>query len=141
MRTGCHYLISLSVCQCVTLVVFADCESCTRPISTNSGSMEAGEYGLTRGTCSSHAVTSWTPSPGCCGFRGVFRVGRIFFSVFFFRFFLLRTHTACCRYEATLPYVPLYEYLPAPTFCRKRAWNLSRIIVFGVMFVCMKRYA
>ena len=28
-----------------------DWESCTRPISTNPGSMEAGEYGLTRGTC------------------------------------------------------------------------------------------
>ena len=36
---------------CVTFVVFTDCESCTRPISTNPGSMEAGEYGLTRGTC------------------------------------------------------------------------------------------
>ena len=32
-------------------MVFTDCESCTRPISTNPGSMEAGEYGLTRGTC------------------------------------------------------------------------------------------
>ena len=31
-------------------VVFTDCESCTRPISTNPVSMEAGEYGLTRGT-------------------------------------------------------------------------------------------
>ena len=55
VRTGSHYLISLPVCQCVrvTLVVFTDCESCTRPrpIFTNSGSMEAGEYGLTRGTC------------------------------------------------------------------------------------------
>ena len=30
---------------------FTVCESCTRPISTNAGSMEAGEYGLTRGTC------------------------------------------------------------------------------------------
>ena len=62
-RTGCHYLISpfvclsvcLSVCVCVcvceTFVVFTDCESCTRPISTKPGSMEAGEYGLTRGTC------------------------------------------------------------------------------------------
>ena len=30
---------------------FTDCESCTRPISTNPGSIEAGEYGLTRGTC------------------------------------------------------------------------------------------
>ena len=60
-RTGCHYLISLSVylsvclsvhlsSVCVTFVVFTDCESCTRPISTNPVSMEAGEYGLTRGT-------------------------------------------------------------------------------------------
>ena len=31
---------------------FTDCESCTRPISTDPGSMEAGEHGLTRGTCS-----------------------------------------------------------------------------------------
>ena len=51
MRTGCHCLISLSVSVYVTFVVFTDCESCTRPISTNPGSMEAGEYGLTRGTC------------------------------------------------------------------------------------------
>ena len=55
VRTGCHYLISLSVCLCmrvcVTFVVFSDCESCKRPISTNLGSMEAGTYGLTRETC------------------------------------------------------------------------------------------
>ena len=53
VRTGCHYLISLSVCVrvCATFVVFTDCESCTWPISTNSGSMEAGECGRTRGTC------------------------------------------------------------------------------------------
>ena len=51
-RTGFHYLItgSLSVCLfvCVTFVVFTDCESCTRLISANPGSMEAGEYRLTR---------------------------------------------------------------------------------------------
>ena len=55
VRTGCHYLISLSVrlsvcvsvSVCVTFVVFTDCESCTRPISTNPVFMEAGEYGLT----------------------------------------------------------------------------------------------
>ena len=53
VRTGCHYLISLSVplSVCVTFVVFTDCERCTRPISTNPGYMEAGEYGLTRWTC------------------------------------------------------------------------------------------
>ena len=39
------------MCVCVTFVVFADCESCTRQISTNPGSIEACEYGLTRGTC------------------------------------------------------------------------------------------
>ena len=54
VRTGCHCLISLSVCVCVCVtlkfVVFTYCESCTRPISTNPVSMEAGEYGLTRGT-------------------------------------------------------------------------------------------
>ena len=33
------------------IVVFIDCESCTRPISTNPGSMEADDYGLTRGAC------------------------------------------------------------------------------------------
>ena len=53
VRTGCHYLISLSVCVrvWVTFAVFTGCESCTRPISTNPVSMKAGEYGLTRGTC------------------------------------------------------------------------------------------
>ena len=35
--------------MCVTFVVFSDCESCTRPISAKPGSMEASEYGLTRG--------------------------------------------------------------------------------------------
>ena len=51
VRTGCHYLVSLSVCVhvCVTIAVFTDCESCTRLISTHPGSMEASERGLTRG--------------------------------------------------------------------------------------------
>ena len=48
-------LVCLSVClcpSCVTFVVFTDCESCTRPISTNPGSMaEECEYGLPSGTC------------------------------------------------------------------------------------------
>ena len=35
---------------CLTFVVFTDCESYTGPISTNPGSMEAGECGLSRGT-------------------------------------------------------------------------------------------
>ena len=35
----------------LTSMNFTDCESCTRPISTKPGSMEAGEYEITRGTC------------------------------------------------------------------------------------------
>ena len=55
MRTGLHYLIGLSVsavyCVCVAFIAFTGSESCPRPISTNPGSMEAGEYELTRETC------------------------------------------------------------------------------------------
>ena len=47
---GAINLISLCLVS-VTFVVFTDCESCTRPIVTNPGSMEAAECGLTRGTC------------------------------------------------------------------------------------------
>ena len=36
----------MSVCICLS-----DCERCTRPVSTNPRSVEAGEYGLTRGMC------------------------------------------------------------------------------------------
>ena len=53
VRTGCNYLgVSawLSVCVRVTFVVCNDCEICMRLSYTNPGSMEVGEYGLTRGT-------------------------------------------------------------------------------------------
>ena len=46
-----HLSVCLCVRVCVTFVVFTDCESCTRPISTNPGSMEADEYELTSGAC------------------------------------------------------------------------------------------
>ena len=36
---------------CVIFLVFTSCESCTKPISTNAGSIEASEYGLTRRAC------------------------------------------------------------------------------------------
>ena len=38
-------------CACVTFVFFDVCESCAWPISISTGSMGAGEYGLTHGTC------------------------------------------------------------------------------------------
>ena len=78
---------------------FTDCESCTRPISTNSRSIEAGECGLTRETCflacrlelDAVAVLLWI-SWCVLGGVDVFR--------FFRSFFFLRTHTACCTYES-----------------------------------------
>ena len=74
--------------MCVTFVVFTDCESCTRPISTNPRSMESGEYELTRGTCSTayrlelHAVAGLLWNSWCVLGGAEFSV--IFFFVFFF---------------------------------------------------------
>ena len=72
-----------------------------RLISPNPGSMEAGKCGLTRGICSAArrlelvAVAGRLWNSWCVlGGAGFFRA---FFSIFF-----LRTHTACCMYEATL---------------------------------------
>ena len=55
------FKLSVGMCVrvCVTFVVFTDCESCTRPISANPGSMESGEYGLTRGTCFRGPTPQW----------------------------------------------------------------------------------
>ena len=105
VRTGCHYLISLSVC--VTFVVYTDCESCTSPIPTNPGSMEEGEYGLTRVTCFVARRLEVVAVAGLLS-RSWCVLGGADFFVFFFRLFFLRTHTACCKYEAALRYSPLY---------------------------------
>ena len=103
-----NWSVGMCVCVCVTFVVLTDCKSCTTPISTNPGSMESGDYGLTRGTRSIacrlelHAVAGLLWISWCA-------LGGADFSVLFFlRFFFLRTHTACCKYEATLHHLPLY---------------------------------
>ena len=98
--------VCVSVSVCATFAVFADCESCTGPISTNLGSMEAGEYGLCVGRVSSHAVSSWKRSPGCCRSRDVFWVGRMFFPCFFFDFlFLERARPAAGMRPSCLIYL------------------------------------
>ena len=43
--------VGLCVNVCVIFVIFTDCESYTRPISTNPISMEAGKYKVMRETC------------------------------------------------------------------------------------------
>ena len=45
------FKLSVPVGVCVTFAVFTDCESCKKPIYINLGSMDAGENGLTCGTC------------------------------------------------------------------------------------------
>ena len=72
---------------CVTFVVFTDFESCTRPISTNPGSMEAGDYALTRRTCfvASHLEVVAVAGPLTVDFVVCFGWGGFF--VFFFDFF------------------------------------------------------
>ena len=98
-------LVCVSVC--VSLVVFANCEICTRPISTNPGSMEAGQHGLTRVTCFlafrlELDAVAWLLWLSWCVLGGAD------FSLFFvFRFFL-RTHTVCCKCEVILPHSTLY---------------------------------
>ena len=68
--------------------------------------MEAGEYELTRGFVARRlelvAAVGLLWISWCV-------LGAAGFLWFFFRFlFFLRTHTACCKYEAALPHLPLY---------------------------------
>ena len=53
-----------------------DCDSCTRLISTNPRFMEAGEYGLTRGTCSVARRVEVVAVDELLWIRGVFWVRR-----------------------------------------------------------------
>ena len=85
--------MSVSVCN---FVVFTDYE---RPISTNTGSMEVVEYGLTRGA---RFVARRLEVVAVAGLLWIsWRVlGAAVFFAFVFSFFFLRTHTACCKCEA-----------------------------------------
>ena len=74
-----------------------------RPIPTNPGSMEAGEYGLTRGTCFVARRLEVVAVAGLLWISWCFLGGAGFFRVFFF----LRTHPAFCKYEAAFPHLTL----------------------------------
>ena len=103
VHTGCHYLFSLSVC--VTLVVFTELYAAIFH--------KPGIYGSGRVWANAWDVFRPVPSRGgrgrrvavdfvvCFGWGGFFRV-------FFFDVCFLRTHTACCKYEAALPHLPLF---------------------------------
>ena len=95
------------MCVFVTFVVFTDCESCTRPISTNSGSMEAGEYGLTRGTCFVARRLEVVAVAGLLRISWCV-LGAARFRVFFPVFYSPNAHTACCKCETAFRNLPLY---------------------------------
>ena len=75
--------------------------------------MEAGEYGLMRGTCFLACRLELDAVAGLLWISLCVLGGADFFSVIFFDFFFLRMHTACCKHEATLPHLPLYQYRDA----------------------------
>ena len=84
--------LSVSDSVCVTLVVFTDCQSCTRPISTNPRSMEAGEYGLTRGTCFLACRLELDAVAGLLWISWYVFGGGDFFPCFFFFLFSSNSH-------------------------------------------------
>ena len=77
---------------------------------TNPGSMEAGEYGLTRGTCFVARRLEVVAVAGLLWISWCVSGGADLFFVFLFLFFFISSnaHTACCRYEAPFPRLPPY---------------------------------
>ena len=65
--------------------------------------MEAGKYGLTRGTC---FVSCRLEVVAVAGLLWILLC--VLGEAGIFRFLFLRTHTACCKYEAALIPLPLY---------------------------------
>ena len=81
------------MCVCVTFVVFIDWESCTEPICTNPRSKEAGEHGLTRGTCFVARRLEVVAVPGLLWISWCVLGGADFFvCAFFFVFFSSSAH-------------------------------------------------
>ena len=70
---------------------------------------EEGEYGLTSGTWFTARRLEVIAVAGLLWIYFVVCIFSVRWDfVFFFSFSLFRTHTAYCKYEATLPHVPLY---------------------------------
>ena len=72
--------------------------------------MEAGEYGLTRGTCFVARHLEVVTVAGLLWISWCALGAAGFISCCFFPFFFLRTHTACCKYEDVLANLPLYYH-------------------------------
>ena len=71
--------------------------------------MEAGEYGLARGTCFvARCLEVVADARAAVDIVVCFGWGGFFCVIYVDDFFFLRTDTACCKYEAALPHLPLY---------------------------------
>ena len=71
--------------------------------------MESGQYGLMRVTCFLACRLELDAVAGLLWISWCVLGGVADFSVIFlFDFYFLRTHTACSKYKATLPHLPLY---------------------------------
>ena len=110
------------MCVCVTFVVCTYCKSCTRPISTNPRSMEAGEYELTWDVFR-RAVSRWSRSPSCCGFVVCFGWGG--FSYFLQYFFFETTRPAASMRPPCLIHLSTSSYA-----------TLSRNVIMPLWFKC-----
>ena len=77
----------------VTFVVSLIAKSCTGLISTNPGSMEAGEYGLTRGTCFVARRLEVVAVAGLLWISWCVLSGVDFFPCFLFDFFSSNAHS------------------------------------------------
>ena len=86
--------LSVGFCLCVTFVVFTDCGSCKKLLSTNTGSMETGEYGLMRGTFFVARRLELVTVAGLLCISCVFWVRRTFSCFFFRSVFFERTRPA-----------------------------------------------
>ena len=103
------------MCVCVTFVVVTDCKSCTKPVSTSPRSMEADDYGLTRGTCFVARRLEVVAVAGVLWISWCVWVGRIS-SCFFFMdvFFFERTQSAASMRP------PCFIYLSTSNEARPR---------------------
>ena len=96
------YFVCLSVCLC----------ACVTFVVSLIARAVRGRFPQTR--ANAWDVFRRTPSRGGRGRRAAvdfvvcFGWGDFFRFYFFSDFFFLRTHVACCKYEAALPHLPLY---------------------------------
>ena len=111
LRTGCHfwYLINLSVVYCCVCNVrgFYRFRELYEADFHKPGSYGSGRvYGLTRGTCFVARHLEVVAVAGLLWVSWCVLGGADFFVCACF-FSSNGTHTACCKYEAALPHLPL----------------------------------